>query len=50
MVLRPVLPIGAAVPTAASVADIDSGDEADCIKVQDSTDELEYEVECNAMS
>ncbi len=48
-VLRPVLPIGATVPTAASIADIDSGDEADCIEVQESTDESESEMECNEL-
>ncbi len=48
-VLRPALPIGAAVPTAASIADIDLGDEADCIEVQDSTDESEDDVEHNEL-
>ncbi len=41
MVLRPALPIVATVPTAVSVAYIESGDEADCIEVQNLTDESE---------
>ncbi len=49
MVLRPALPIGAAVPTAASIADIDSGDEANCIEVLNSTVESEDKVECNEL-
>ncbi len=49
MVLRPMLPIGAAVPTAASVAEIESGDKADCIEVPDSTNESDDEVERNEL-
>ncbi len=48
-VSRLVLPMGAAVPMAASIADIDSGDEADCIEVQESSEELEDKVECNEL-
>ncbi len=44
-----MLPIGAAVPTAARVVDIDSGDEANCIEMQESTDESEDKVECNEL-
>ncbi len=49
IVLQPALLMGATVPTAASIADIDSGDEADCIEVQESTDESESETECNEL-
>ncbi len=48
-VLRPALPIRAAVPTIANVAEIESEDEADCIEVPDSTDESDEEVECNEL-
>ncbi len=48
-VLRPVLPIGATVPTVASIAEIESEDEADCIEVPDLTDESDEEIERNEL-
>ncbi len=46
--LQPALPIGAAVPAVASVAEIESEDEADCIEVPDLTDESD-QVERNEL-
>ncbi len=40
---------GAAVPKVAKIADIDSGDEADCIEMQESTDGSDTETECNEL-
>ncbi len=49
LVLKSELCLGAAVPTVTNVAEIESEAEVDCIKLLESTDKSEEEVECNEL-